>query len=70
MTLWGETAQDKGPLLEAQDCPVITVTACRVSDYNGEASTVIWCCLVNALQLRRNCVVTACNCLKLRCNCL
>ncbi|KAA6426190.1 MAG: replication A 70 kDa DNA-binding subunit-like, partial [Trebouxia sp. A1-2] len=35
MTLWGETAQDKGPLLEAQDCPVITVTACRVSDYNG-----------------------------------
>lgn len=36
MTLWGETAQDKGPLLEAQDCPVITVTACRVSDYNGE----------------------------------
>ncbi|KAL3141009.1 hypothetical protein ABBQ32_005523 [Trebouxia sp. C0010 RCD-2024] len=35
MTLWGETAQDKGALLEAQDCPVITVTACRVSDYNG-----------------------------------
>ncbi|DBB18305.1 TPA: hypothetical protein ACH3X3_003260 [Trebouxia sp. C0006] len=35
MTLWGETAQEKGPLLEAQDCPVITVTACRVSDYNG-----------------------------------
>ena len=39
MTLWGETAQDKGSLLEAQDCPVITVTACRVSDYNGDALT-------------------------------
>ena len=37
MTLWGETAQEKGPLLEAQDCPIIIVTACRVSDYNGDA---------------------------------
>ena len=47
MTLWGETAHDKGPLLEAQDCPVITVTACRVSDYNG---TIDYneCCNVHA----------------------
>ena len=49
MTLWGETAQDKGPLLEAQDCPVITVTACRVSDYNGSAPSLSY--FSAALQL-------------------
>lgn len=36
LTLWGETAIDKGPLLEEQSNPVVVVTSCRVSDFNGK----------------------------------
>ena len=41
LTLWGETAQERGAALEAEDCPVITVTSCRVSDYNCETLKAI-----------------------------
>lgn len=36
LTLWGESAEEQGATIEAEDAPVIIVTSCRVTEYNGE----------------------------------
>ncbi len=35
LTLWGRVAEDQGGLLEALDAPVLAISACRVTNFNG-----------------------------------
>ena len=41
LTLWGETAIDKGPLLEEHTNPVVIITSCRVSDFDGNIAAYL-----------------------------
>lgn len=35
LTLWGSYAEEQGAALEMEDAPVIAISACRVSDFDG-----------------------------------
>lgn len=41
LTLWGEAAIDKGPLLEEHTNPVVIITSCRVSDFDGNIAAYL-----------------------------
>ena len=55
LTLWGETAIDKGPLLEEHTNPVVIITSCRVSDYDG--NLLYDCFTVPCLSICKVCMM-------------
>lgn len=38
LTLWGAHAEVAGAELEQEDCPILAISACRVSDFDGAAA--------------------------------
>lgn len=46
LTLWGEAAEVQGAELEQAEDPIVSVSTCRVGDFNGgPPSALSWSCL-------------------------
>ena len=46
MTLWGRSAKEQGAELEALPHPLVSLSQCRVTDYNGARPGLYLTCAV------------------------